>query len=107
MDGAVLGKADSIKFQTYKASELVTKKAPKYWDDGNSNETQFDVFNKLDSLTNDNWHEIFEYAKKKACRVSASSIDLTPMNENQRMLGCRPLLTSSKPSASVGRLNFV
>ena len=75
VDGTVLGKADSIKFQTYKASELVTRKAPKYWDDGNSNETQFDVFNKLDSLTNDNWHEIFEYAKKKNITCFSTPFD--------------------------------
>ena len=33
IDAAIEGKADSIKFQTYKASKLVTKNAPKYLDD--------------------------------------------------------------------------
>lgn len=65
IDAAVEGKSDSVKFQTYKASKLTTKNAPKYWDDGNPNETQFDVFKKLDTLSNDDWKQIFEYANKK------------------------------------------
>lgn len=65
IDAAKESKVDSIKFQTYKASKLTTKSAPKYWTDGKNEETQFDVFSKLDGLTNDNWNEIFEYAKKK------------------------------------------
>jgi len=65
IDAAVSAKADSIKFQTYSASKLVTKSAPKYWDDGIKDETQYDVFNKLDALSNSEWIQIFEYAKKK------------------------------------------
>ena len=48
IDAAIEGNANSIKFQTYKASKLTTKTAKKYWDDGISNETQYDVFEKLD-----------------------------------------------------------
>ena len=40
IDAAKEANADSIKFQTYKASKLTTKTAPKYWDDGKENETQ-------------------------------------------------------------------
>jgi sialic acid synthase SpsE len=75
IDAAVKGKADSIKFQTYKASKLTTKSAPKYWDDGNKKETQFDVFKKLDSLTNSQWAEIFEYAKKKKITCFSTPFD--------------------------------
>jgi len=35
IDSAFEAKTDSIKFQMYKASRLVTKTAPKYWDDEN------------------------------------------------------------------------
>ena len=59
IDAAKEANADSIKFQTYKASKLTTKTAPKYWDDGKKDETQYDVFKKLDGLTNDNWKENF------------------------------------------------
>jgi sialic acid synthase SpsE len=75
IDAAIEGNADSVKFQTYKASKLTTKTAPKYWDDGNPKETQFDVFKKLDSLTNDNWKEIFEYAKQKKITCFSTPFD--------------------------------
>ena len=76
IDAAKNAKADSVKFQTYKAEKLVTRNAPKYWDDGNSNETQFDVFNKLDSLKKTDWIEIFKYAERK--RITCFS---TPFDE--------------------------
>ena len=75
IDAAKESKVNSIKFQTYKASKLTTKSAPKYWDDGKNNETQFDVFSKLDGLTNDNWHEIFEYSKKKDIMCFSTPFD--------------------------------
>ena len=65
IDTAKSANVDSIKFQTYKAKELTTRTAPKYWSDNIKNETQFDVFEKLDHLTNDEWKQIFEYAEKK------------------------------------------
>lgn len=75
IDGAFEAKADSIKFQTYKAEKLVTKNARKYWKDGIDNETQFDVFKKLDSLSKDNWIEIFEYARKKNISCFSTPFD--------------------------------
>ena len=75
IDAAVKAKADSIKFQTYTAKKLVTKTAPKYWEDGISNETQFDVFAKLDSLTNDDWKCVFEYADKKGITCFSTPFD--------------------------------
>jgi len=65
IDAAKDSGADSIKFQTYKASKLTTINAPKYWDDGIQGESQFDVFNKLDSFEDDDWKQVFEYAQKK------------------------------------------
>jgi len=75
IDAAKISNADSIKFQTYKASSLVTKTAPKYWNDGKSNETQYDVFKKLDSLNIEEWKEIFEYAKKKEITCFSTPFD--------------------------------
>ncbi|NQV78141.1 MAG: N-acetylneuraminate synthase family protein [Lutibacter sp.] len=75
IDAAIEGNADSVKFQTYKASKLTTKTAPKYWDDGNPNETQFDVFKKLDSLNNDDWKQIFEHANKKNITCFSTPFD--------------------------------
>ena len=75
IDAAVFAKADSIKFQTYTASKLVTKNAPKYWDDGIKGETQFDVFNKLDSLKKSDWEQIFDYAEKKEITCFSTPFD--------------------------------
>ena len=75
IDAAIEGNANSIKFQTYKASKLTTKTAKKYWDDGISNETQYDVFEKLDKLTNSDWKEIFDYAKDKKITCFSTPFD--------------------------------
>jgi N,N'-diacetyllegionaminate synthase len=75
IDAAVESKSDSIKFQTYTAKKLVTKNAPKYWEDGIKNETQYDVFKKLDLLSNDNWKSIFEYGKKKEITCFSTPFD--------------------------------
>ena len=77
---AAKAKADAVKFQTYTAEKLTTKTAKKYWDDGISGETQYDVFKKLDRLANSDWKEIFEYAKNKITCFSTpfdyESVDL-------------------------------
>tara|TARA_B100000029_G_scaffold450115_1_gene473853 strand:+ start:780 stop:1844 length:1065 start_codon:yes stop_codon:yes gene_type:complete len=75
IDAAKEANADSVKFQTYKASKLTTKTAPKYWDDGKENETQFDVFKKLDGLENSDWDQIFDYAKKKNIMCFSTPFD--------------------------------
>ena len=45
--------ADIVKFQTYKAQQITTKTAPRYWneklnDDGGS--TQYETFSKVDKM---------------------------------------------------------
>ena len=80
VDAAKEAQSDSVKFQTYKAAKLTTKSAPKYWDHGNSKETQYEVFSKLDHLTNDNWKEIFEYAKSKKITCFSTPFDEKSVN---------------------------
>ena len=75
IDAAKEANADSIKFQTYKASKLTTKNAPKYWDDGISGESQYNVFKKLDLLSNDDWKQIFEYANKRKLTCFSTPFD--------------------------------
>lgn len=75
IDSAIKTGADSIKFQTYKASKLTTKDAPKYWDDGIKAESQYDVFKKLDAFNDDDWKQIFEYAKKKGISCFSTPFD--------------------------------
>ena len=75
IDSAKKAGVDAIKFQTYSAERLTTKTAPKYWDDGIDNETQFDVFKKLDSLNKDEWKKIFDYANQKAILCFSTPFD--------------------------------
>ena len=44
IDAAKESGVNAIKFQNYTATKLPTKTAPKYWEDGIKNESQFDVF---------------------------------------------------------------
>ena len=75
IDAAKKAGSDSIKFQTYKAIKLTTKSAPKYWDDGVSGESQFDVFKKLDSFEEDDWKQVFDYAKKQNITCFSTPFD--------------------------------
>ncbi|MBL0059173.1 MAG: N-acetylneuraminate synthase family protein [Elusimicrobia bacterium] len=50
---AKAGGADAIKFQTYSAEEISTKKAARYWDpklDTDGGGTQFEMFARVDDL---------------------------------------------------------
>lgn len=82
IDAAVEGNSNSIKFQTYKAEKLTTKTAKKYWDDGIENETQYDVFNRLDKLSDNDWKDIFNYAVKKKITCFSTPFD----NESVELL---------------------
>ena len=76
IDAAKASGVDAIKFQNYTAAKLTTKTAPKYWDDGIENESQFDVFKKLDKLHDDEWKQIFDYANKKNITCFSTPFDL-------------------------------
>lgn len=76
IDAALESGVDAIKFQNYTAVKLTTKTAQKYWDDGNKNESQFDVFDKLDKLSNDDWKKIFDYARQKGITCFSTPFDM-------------------------------
>lgn len=70
--------ADVVKFQTYKATQLVTKKAPRYWDEKLNDDnggTQFDTFSKLDGMSIDGY-KVF----KKKCEELNVIFTSTPFN---------------------------
>jgi N,N'-diacetyllegionaminate synthase len=68
--------ADAIKFQTYVAGKLATKTAPKYWADDKPEESQHQVFSKLDKLTDDEWRKLAEFCKKANIIFLSTPFDL-------------------------------
>ncbi len=78
IESAVKAGADVVKFQTYKAKQIVTKKAPRYWDEKLNDDdggTQFDTFSKLDTMGLDGF-KIF----KKKCEELNVIFTSTPFN---------------------------
>lgn len=68
--------ADAIKFQTYVAGKLATKTAPKYWADNRPKESQYEVFSKLDKLTEDEWKELAEFCRKMNITFLSTPFDV-------------------------------
>ena len=64
IDAAKESGVNAIKFQNYTAAKLTTKTAPKYWDD------------KLDKLSDDEWSQIFDYARKKDITCFSTPFDM-------------------------------
>ena len=78
IEAAAKAGADIVKFQTYKANQIVTKKAPRYWDErlNDDNEgTQYDTFSKLDNMSIEGYK-----AFKKRCEELNVIFTSTPFN---------------------------
>src|SRR5262245_36604221 len=55
---------DAIKFQSYTASKIATRVAPRYWvEPQDPNGTQWDTFAKLDKLSDADFKTLIEHAK--------------------------------------------
>ena len=78
IDAASDAGADFVKFQTFKAEELATKKAQKakYQKALTSNtETHYEMLKRLE-LTIDNHHELIVYCKSKNIKFLSTAFDL-------------------------------
>jgi sialic acid synthase SpsE len=78
IESAVKAGADVVKFQTYKAGQIVTKKALRYWNEKLNDDnggTQYDTFSKLDSMGIDGYK-----AFKKRCQELDVIFTSTPFN---------------------------
>jgi sialic acid synthase SpsE len=78
VDEAKKAGADIIKFQTYKASNLTTQKAPRFWNWKNErikNGSQFDSYSNLDSFEKKQFEEIIKYCKKKKIEFMSTAFD--------------------------------
>jgi len=72
IDEATEGKADAIKFQTYKAEKIAASESPAYWD---ATETQRDYFKKYDKFDEDEYKELSDYARKKGILFMSTPFD--------------------------------
>lgn len=62
---AAISGADAVKFQSYKASTIVSKNSPAYWDlNLEPTKTQFDLFKKHDGFNENDYRELYNYAKQ-------------------------------------------
>jgi len=70
--------ADVVKFQTYKAREITTKAAPRYWNsklDTDAGGTQYDTFSRLDQMSLEGYR-----ALKRGCLEKGVVFSSTPFN---------------------------
>ncbi len=87
VDIAKRAKADAIKFQSFKVSELVTKNAPKAkYAISNTKlfKTQYEMQSKL-QLSYKNQIKLLKYCKKKKIKFLSSSFDIQSTEELNKM----------------------
>lgn len=71
--------ADIIKFQTYKASKLTTKKAPRFWNwegERNKEGSQYDSYSILDKFGRDQYLGLLRICKKYQIEFLSTPFDL-------------------------------
>jgi len=77
--------ADIIKFQTYKANNLSTKNAPRFWawsGEESENGSQYDSYSKLDSFDREQYVELMKLCEKYNITFMSTPFD----NESVDML---------------------
>ncbi len=76
IDEAKKSGADAVKFQTYKASTLVTRKATSYWDlEMNPIKSQHELFSKNDKFWKNEFIELKEYSDKADIEFLSTPFD--------------------------------
>ena len=67
---------DCAKFQSYKASTIVSKNSPAYWDTTKEpTKTQYELFQKFDSFNKEEYLELCNYAHKKGMDFTSTPFD--------------------------------
>lgn len=118
IDGALEGGADAIKWQSYTASKIATRTAPRYWFEPHDPQgTQWDTFDKLDKLSEADFRALLEHARARgitalstpfddeavdflgalglpAVKIASADLTCTPLLERAARLG-RPLILST------------
>ncbi len=68
--------ADAIKFQTYKADTLVTRWAPRYWQDPEPSGTQHAIFRESDHFGPEQYRKLAEACREHAIHFLSTPFDL-------------------------------
>ncbi len=112
VDEAQAAGADAIKFQTYKASKVSTRVAPRYWVEPDDPQgTQWDTFDKLDKLSDPDFEALLEHARSRGLTAFSTPFDDDAVDQLDALgtpafkiasadLTCHPLLDRA---ARVGR----
>jgi N-acetylneuraminate synthase len=68
--------ADIVKFQSYKAETLVSKKSPAYWDTKQEpTKTQFELFKKHDKFNKNDFEIVGDYCKEQKIGFMSTPFD--------------------------------
>ena len=81
IDSALENGADAIKFQSYKASSITTKKAPSYWDlNKNPIDSQYKLFTKNDKFWKKEFEELKIYSDNIGIEFLSTPFDIGSAN---------------------------
>jgi N,N'-diacetyllegionaminate synthase len=68
--------ADAIKFQSYTASRIATRIAPRYWVEASDpHGTQWDTFDRLDKLSDDDFRALLKHARDVGITAFSTPFD--------------------------------
>ena len=80
--------ADCIKFQTYKASELTTRNAERFWSwegERKKKGTQYDSYSILDKFNFKQYEQLFKFCNKNKIEFQSTPFDLKSLNILQKL----------------------
>jgi len=104
VDTAKAAGFDAIKFQSYTASKISTRVAPRYWvEENDPNGTQWDTFAKLDKLSDQDFKALIAYSRGQGLVPFSTpfddeavdflaSLDMPVYKIASADLTCKPLL---------------
>lgn len=79
--------ADAIKFQVYKAETLAVKDSPAYWDTSKEKtKSQYGLFKKYDFFGNEEYKELYKYAKESEISFLATPFDFKSVDYLEDMV---------------------
>ena len=87
VDQAAEAGIDCAKFQSYKASTIVSKNSPAYWDtDKEPTKTQYELFLKYDSFGEAEYRELCDYTHAKGMDFTSTPFDYASADYLENMV---------------------